>query len=788
MNGWHCHLRTAWIGVLLTAAWLATDGVAPASDVFMKDGRILHGRIGEVFSLADLPVAADTGDKIKQIVFLDDDLRRTYISRHQIAEIKPDSAGQSEEKFSIRQPTMKSGSRVSTVGPPLKIDPFDEFGRRTFTMQTVKGPLPIIQAITEITPQWTKVEGVRFMWDMRIATSSIPPDVLHKVLMKQIDPKNLEHRKKIARFYNQSERYDEARAALEGIVADFPNNTEVKQQIEPIIRQLRQLNAQRLISELKLRRSAGQHDLVQALLKKFPADEVSGEILQAVREQTQEYQGLEARRTKAIKEFGVLLAQVKDNDTRKRIAPIGKEIAAELTIDTLARMAAFLQNLDDAQLSPEEKLALAVSGWLVGADRATPKLTTALSTYKVREMARQYLAEGIKMKRASILAALPSEEGGSPALVAHLISLMKPPLELPELANEQQPGYYKLEAQGAPREPGTSYHLQLPPEYDPHRRYPMIVTLHGARTTAEQQVDWWAGAWTEKGRQGQATRHGYIVLAPEWAEEQQNAYEFSAREHAAVLNCVRDACRRFAVDTDRVFLSGHSMGGDAAWDMGLAHPDLWAGVVPIVAESQKFCTFYWENTKYVPFYVIEGELDGAKMNKNARDLDRCLRRPGYNVTVVEYLGRGHEHFYDEMLRLFDWMGRFRRNFFPREFACTTMRQWDNFFWWVEMEGLPAAVMVNPANWPPPRGAQPMQVKGAITANNNLNVRSGASKTIVWLSPQMVDMKQSVAVMVNGRKINNREPFIRPSLDVLLEDVRTRGDRQHPFWAKVEIGK
>ena len=25
--------------------------------------------------------------------------------------------------------------------------------------------------------------------------------------------------------------------------------------------------------------------------------------------------------------------------------------------------------------------------------------------------------------------------------------------------------------------------------------------------------------------------------------------------------------------------------GDAVWDMGLAHPDLWAGVIPIVATS-----------------------------------------------------------------------------------------------------------------------------------------------------------------------------------------------------------
>ena len=62
-------------------------------------------------------------------------------------------------------------------------------------------------------------------------------------------------------------------------------------------------------------------------------------------------------------------------------------------------------------------------------------------------------------------------------------------------------------------------------------------------------------------------------MAPEWAAENQHQYDYSGREHGVVLACYRDACKRFSIDTDRVFLSGHAMGGDAAWDMGLSHPD-----------------------------------------------------------------------------------------------------------------------------------------------------------------------------------------------------------------------
>ena len=117
-------------------------------------------------------------------------------------------------------------------------------------------------------------------------------------------------------------------------------------------------------------------------------------------------------------------------------------------------------------------------------------------------------------------------------------------------------------------------------------QYPTILTAHGAGNSPEQQIDWWAGGYNKQMdlRLGQASRHGYIVIAPEWTDDQyQSSYEYSAQEHSRVLYALQESLHRFAIDTDRVFLTGHSVGGDAAWDIGLAHPDLWAGVIPICA-------------------------------------------------------------------------------------------------------------------------------------------------------------------------------------------------------------
>jgi pimeloyl-ACP methyl ester carboxylesterase len=772
------------ICLALVLAWAACD--ASATEVVLKDGRLLQGKLGKVAGLAEAPQAtmSDSPTALQIILFLDDNLRRTFFSERLKHEIRQEENRQLDEKFAIKQRVQRAGLAIKFVGQPLKVLPFDEFGRRTFTMASGRGPVDVVQGITELTPRWTKVEGLTHVWDMRIATSSIPRDVLKKILFKQIDPKNVEHYKKIARFYLQSERYEEARQTLQDMLAAFPEKADLKKELEPNLRAITQLSAKRLANELRLRHDAGQHHLVFEKLKQFPSEGVGGEILQGVREMIEDYETREIRRLSVVKHLKTLTAKIPDTIQRENLKPILDEMADEIGPNTLDRMAAFLQNADDAKMSDAEKVALAISGWLLGPDGATEKMPTAIAAYKVRRLIVEYLNGTTASERDHAFGYIKTESSASAQMLTDLLAHMKPPIPAPKPV-AGKPGYYELEAPGLDKGLTVTYYVQLPPEYDPFRRYPAIVTLSGHPTTPNQQIDWWAGELKKDGtRSGQASRQGYIVIAPAWTAEHQKLYGYSAHEHTAVLNSLRDACRRFAIDTDRVFLSGHSIGGDAAWDIGLAHPDLWAGVIPIVAQSDYYCTFYWENAKYVPFYIVEGELDNGKLTRSARDLDRYLRR-GFDTTVVEYLGRGHEDFYDEILRLFEWMGHFRRNFYPREFACKSLRSWDNYFWWVEGQGMPPRTIVEPANWPPPSGTQPLPVEASINKKNGISVHFGASQVTIWLSPKMIDFKQRATILVNGKRLNRGDQMIRPDLRVLLEDVRTRGDRLHPFWARVD---
>jgi predicted esterase len=670
---------------------------------------------------------------------------------------------------------------VAGVGSVVRITPFDPWGRRIFSMNTTRGPIDVVQGITEITPRYMKVEALlgknNLVWDMRVAMNSIPRETLSAVLMRNIDPKQPDDRLKIVRLYLQSERYTDARAELESVINDFPELKELERQV----RALRQMSSQRLIKEIEMYRESGQHVLAHRLLKTFPDEDVAGETLLKIRDMLAEYDKAREQGQRVLDLLDQHAKVVKDPKIAERIKLIREEIHGELNIINLNRFADYLRLADDDKLGGEQKLSLAVSGWLLGPGSGTENLAVAQSLVHVRELVLEYLRSDRPHERDEVLKKLAEEEGGNPEMVAKIVAHMKPPVETPP--QEGNYGAYELTVPGLSGQADITYSLQLPPEYDPYRRYPAIVSLHAAGSTPQQQIDWWAGDYSEaaKARVGQASRQGYIVIAPAWTKEHQRKYEYSPREHAAVLFSLRDACRRFSIDTDKVFLTGHSMGGDAAWDLGLAHPDLWAGVLPFVPVADKYVSRYWANAKTVPLYFVTGELDGDKLSRNAQDFNRYLQRSGYDVMITQYLGRGHEHFSDDIQRAFKWMSLHERRFHRDEFECVTMRDWDSFFWWVEMGEFPPQSTVNPYNWPPPTGSRPAIIEGNVYPGNRVSVKTNVGHVTLWLSPEMVDFSERLSIVVNGK---SRSEVVTPSVKTILEDVRTRSDRQHPFWAEV----
>ena len=641
-------LRIAGLAALVAvcSAPAAAPRTASGEQVVLQDGRVLEGVLGSVGGLAENPGGSSGGEvpATKTIELIDNNLTRTFVPHSRVQRLEPDKDQFARQKITIKQQVAAPNvDRIGLIGN-MAVEPFDDFGRRIVNLAGPKGPIKLVQGITEITPVYTKVQGLAglhpYYWDMRIATSSIPRETLFRILAntKVIDPKKIDDRTKLVRLLLDSQRYGEAESELASIVRDFPGQDGLEKEVKAI----RQLQARQVIGEINLRRGAGQFALAFSLLQNFPREQIAGETLQQVAQMLDQYGEMQKRGKDLLEGIEKNLAGLNDDKFQKQAQAAVDEIKQQLNFNTLDSLADYGQQSDNAQMSDDQKLSLAISGWLLGANHATPNLAVAVSLLEVRDLVRHYLSEGNKNQRKDLLAKLSKKESNSCEMVALLLEHMTPAIEAPA-PPAGAPGFYELEVPAHNSdEPAIGYYLQLPPEYDPHRRYPLVITLRGAGTTALQQLDWWAGAADGQGnRFGQAMRHGYIVMAVEWARPEQQEYEYTTREHATVLASLRHACRRFSIDTDRVFLSGHSMGGTAAWDLAVSHPDLWAGVIPIVPVADRYCLHYSDNAALLPFYVVEGELDGSLSKEQLKDtttvLDRYLKSR-YDVTVVQFQG------------------------------------------------------------------------------------------------------------------------------------------------------
>ncbi len=791
-----------------------------AATLQLNDGRILSGKLGETSGVAEDPI--DPGPsagmiRTTPILVVEDGLRRTFLHKTDVREVL-DQRNDPRIRIKVWQNVAKRGASLGVIGRPSNVTPFDKWGRRIVELPSDKGAIAVIQGVTEVTPVYTRVQGLQaeprnFIWDMRLATSSLPRETLTRLLTNAVPREDFDARMQVVRLYLQSERYRDAAAELADVRQHFAGRPEVESSgIDDNLKQLRSLAARALLDEIELRREAGQYALARTLLERFPADGVQSDTLQRVRELLDDDDARRTDQQGLLERLDRTAGGIVDPAAKKIAERIAGEIRTRLSPASSDRLTAFSQLAKGDALSAEELAAVAISGWLLGSNNAIDSLPAALSLVRVRDAIKQYLTAPDKAARDKVFLSIRDVEGANVQRVADLLARMEPPFPLtikkegqPETSapgpnpegtqSDSNPG---VDASGLPALPAGSHELltpvgdrsvrsiiQLPPEYDPLRSYPTIITLGDIGAPIEAQLDFWAGPPRPGvGRIGQARRRGYVVIAIDWARRDQLRYGYTAEEHAAVLATLRGAMRRVAIDPDRVYLTGHGGGGDLAWDLALAHPDHWAGCLPFLAVADRYCGWYWRNAEHVPWRLVLGELDNNKVKRNARELDRYLR-PRFDATVVEYRGRGHDSLSDDIQLAFDWMGRKVRGAPPEEFECKTMRPWDNYFWWIEASDLPEKSMTAPAAWPPKRGARATSVRGRKYNGNKLAVFTPAKKVTVWLSPELIDFDEPIEIEHNGRRLVDRDQRIRPDLRTLLEDARTRGDRKRPYWAKVE---
>ncbi len=759
---------------------------AQAGEVELEHGTIIRGDVVPILGLTETLAARLEASDVEvtlpprklesfPIILVDDGMVRYFVPRRATVRMNNDQDLSRYETFKLPQKVTGRNQMLKTVGSYLDVTDFDKFGRRTVTLNTSKGNLALLQGVTEITPHHLKLTGLKQQWNLGLRTTSIKEEILKDMLNEAIDHLSPNERIAVARFYIQAGLYLPAGKAFDEIERDFP---EYKDKIATYVTELRTLQSQQLLDELNQRRKAGQHRLAQNAIMKFPTNNVAQSILRQIREVQDEYHKQQEQIDKARIRLGELEAEIKDPTTRNLLQAYRREVMSQLSFETIDRLGAFLNLESDDSLSAREKLALAYSGWIVGAANVVTDLNTALNLWTARAQVLEYLRTENEQLSENMLETLSKLEGISAAVVKQMIPLLPPILDAPVRDITDS---FTVPVTDPGAEVPVSYSVLLPIEYDPHHTYPMIVALRPSSLDANSVLNWWG---KYKNGPGQSQRRGYIVIAPEYLQKDKKNYEDNITAHYAVIESIRDARKRFNVDSDRVFLSGHGTGADAAFDIGMSHPDLFAGVMPIAGKTSAFNLHYWQNAKDLPFYIVGGELDRDTLEHNSLVVNRMMRY-GYDVIYAEYKGRGYESYYEEIHNLFNWMELQKRLKYPKELEEKILRPIDNRFYWVRTEAFPAQIMRPiPYTGNQRLRARPVSLKVSIKLGNVIYVSSGGKINTLWLNPELVDFDKRLEVRIDGqRKFND---FLRPDMKAMLDDFKNRGDRQKLFDARLDF--
>ena len=212
-----------------------------------------------------------------------------------------------------------------------------------------------------------------------------------------------------------------------------------------------------------------------------------------------------------------------------------------------------------------------------------------------------------------------------PEVVAHL-----PRLEKPVSAQQRRVGI----SHHSPSSNHGAYSLYVPENYDPQHHWPLIIALHGAGGANDEYLLTWLRPAKSK---------GYIVLAPKslgptWAIEKPEPDVVSV---TSTLLAVRE---RYAIDPDRILVTGLSDGGTFSYALSASRPHLFGAIAPVAGVLPPWLDM--QKTVTLPFLIIHGGQDFIFPVAVARLAHATLVENGLReVTFTELPEWGHAYTY-----------------------------------------------------------------------------------------------------------------------------------------------
>ena len=221
------------------------------------------------------------------------------------------------------------------------------------------------------------------------------------------------------------------------------------------------------------------------------------------------------------------------------------------------------------------------------------------------------------------------------ALTAAVLSVST--LALPASAQSPSSSRITNDVFALPEGGEMTYGISVPPDARDLREdssdgdpVPLILALHpgGARTA-------YYGSSFMRGIVEPALRDwNAIIIAPD-APTRSWATDVSEE---AVLALVEQVAARYAVDRDRVLVTGFSLGGAGTWFFATRHADVFTGAIPMAGAIREISL---DGLGSTPVHIVHSRDDEVVPYGPAAEAAAQLEARGHSVKVTELSGVGH---------------------------------------------------------------------------------------------------------------------------------------------------
>ncbi len=176
------------------------------------------------------------------------------------------------------------------------------------------------------------------------------------------------------------------------------------------------------------------------------------------------------------------------------------------------------------------------------------------------------------------------------------------------------------------------YYLYYPEHYfDSEETFGLLLFLHGGGESGralEEIKDTGPPKMLAEGKQ-----FPFLILAP------QNSHAKKWWNTEAVIQLLDSVTRMNRVDKNRIYLSGLSRGGSAAWELATQYPDKFAAMA-VVCGMTPLPYAHWIDQE-MPIWVFHGDQDDVIDVEESDKMVAKLRDMGHDVRYTRYKGVGH---------------------------------------------------------------------------------------------------------------------------------------------------